>query len=58
MNELLINEQTNKGMTGLAIKKTTPKNPPKNPLKMFFWGFFWGFLKFLVFYENNTNFSL
>jgi len=33
----------------VGIKKTHPKNPPKNPLKMFF---------FLIFYENNTNFSL
>ncbi len=44
---------------GLAIKnppkKTHPKkNPPKKPLKMFFFGF----IKFLIFYENNTNFSL
>jgi hypothetical protein len=47
---------------GLALKnppkKTHPKNPKKrtqkNPLKMFFFGFF----KFLIFYENNTNFSL
>jgi hypothetical protein len=49
---------------GLAIKthpkkttQTNPKKPSKNPLKMFFLGFF-GFLKFLIFYENNTNFSL
>jgi hypothetical protein len=43
---------------GLAIKnppkKPTQKPTQKNPLKMFFWGFF----KFLIFYENNTNFSL
>jgi hypothetical protein len=34
---------------GLAIK-----NPPKKPTK----NVFWGFLKFLIFYESNTNFSL
>ena len=28
------------------------KNPPKKPQQMGFWGFF----KFLIFYENNTNF--
>jgi hypothetical protein len=42
---------------GLAIK-THPEKPQKkhlkNPLKMGFLGFF----KFLIFYENNTNFSL
>jgi hypothetical protein len=40
-------------VAGLAIKnhpKKTPKKPTKN-------GFF-GFFKFLIFYENNTNFSL
>jgi hypothetical protein len=41
-------------LAGLAIKKPTQKNPPKNPLKMFFLGF----INFLIFYENNTNFSL
>jgi hypothetical protein len=35
-------------------KKTHPKNPPKKPTKMGFLGFF----KCLIFYENNTNFSL
>ena len=34
--------------------KPTQKNPPKKPQQMGFWGFF----KFLIFYENNTNFSL
>ncbi len=33
-----------------------PKNPPKKPIKNVFFGF-WSFL-FLIFYENNTNFSL
>jgi hypothetical protein len=50
---------------GLALKnppkKTHPKKPKKKhlkkPLKMGFLGFF-GFFKFLIFYENNTNFSL
>jgi hypothetical protein len=41
-------------------KKTHPKNPPKktpkNQPKNVFFGVF--FLKFLIFYENNTNFSL
>jgi hypothetical protein len=42
----------------VANKKPNPINP-KNPLKMFFflWNFL-GFLKFIIFYENNTNFSL
>jgi hypothetical protein len=35
----------------LAIKKNPPKKPTKNV-------FFLGFLKFLIFYENYTNFSL
>jgi hypothetical protein len=35
---------------GLAIKKTHPKKLPKLP--------FLGFFKFLIFFENNTNFSL
>jgi hypothetical protein len=43
---------------GLAIenppKKPTQKTHPKNPLKMLFWVF----LNLLIFYENNTNFSL
>jgi hypothetical protein len=45
---------------GLAIKnppkKTKKKreDPPKKPTKNVFLGFF----KFLIFYENNTNFSL
>jgi valyl-tRNA synthetase len=34
---------------GLAIK---------NPTKMVFFGGFFGFFKFLIFYENNSNFSL
>jgi hypothetical protein len=34
-------------------KKTHPKKPPKHPLKMGC-----GFFKFLIFYENKTNFSL
>ncbi len=38
---------------GLA-KKTTQKNPPKKKQKWIFWGFY----KFLILYENNTNFSL
>jgi hypothetical protein len=41
-------------VAGLAIKKPTQKNPPKKSLEMGFLGFF----KFLIFYENNTNFSL
>ncbi len=45
---------------GLAIKQPTQKNPTKKthlkkPTKNVF--FFW-FFKFLIFYENNTNFSL
>ncbi len=35
--------------------KKNQKNPPKKTTKMFF---FWVFFKFLIFYENNTNFSL
>ncbi len=31
-----------------------PKKPPKNPTK----SIFLGFIKFLILYENNTNFSL
>jgi hypothetical protein len=42
-------------------KKPTQKNPPKNhlkkPTKSGFLGFF-VFFQFLIFYENNTNFSL
>ncbi len=38
-------------VAGLAIK-----NPPKKPTKNGFLVF--GFFKFLIFYENNTNFSL
>jgi hypothetical protein len=44
-------------LPGLAIKnppKKTPKNPPKKTHRSVFLGFF----KFLIFYENNTNFSL
>jgi hypothetical protein len=36
------------------ITLNTQKKPPKKPLNRFFWEFF----KFLIFYENNTNFSL
>jgi hypothetical protein len=46
---------------GSAIKKPTqknPKNPPKKPTKNVFFLVFLGFFKFLIFYENNTNFSL
>jgi hypothetical protein len=51
---------------GLALKnppkKTHPKKPkkkpPKKPTKNDFLEFFLGFLKFLIFYENNTNLSL
>jgi hypothetical protein len=41
---------------GLALKNPPkkPKKPPKNPTK----NVFLGFLKFLIFYVNNTNFSL
>jgi hypothetical protein len=39
---------------GLPIKNPHKKTNVKNPLKMGFLGFF----KFLIFYENNTNFSL
>jgi hypothetical protein len=35
-------------------KKPTQKNPPKKTSKNVFFGFF----NFLIFYENNTNFSL
>jgi hypothetical protein len=56
-------------LTGLTIKNLPkkrhpknkhpkkPKNPPKNPLKIGFFVFFC-FFKFLIFCENNTNFSL
>jgi hypothetical protein len=39
-------------------KKPTQKTYPKNPKKPTKNVFFVGFLKFLIFYENNTNFSL
>jgi hypothetical protein len=46
-------------------KKTHPKKPKKThlkkPTKNGFFGVFWvflGFFKFLIFYENNTNFFL
>jgi hypothetical protein len=50
------------GSSRVGIKKPTQKNPPKkaqknhlkNPIKMGFLSFF----LFLIFYENNTNFSL
>jgi hypothetical protein len=50
----------------VGIKKPTQKNPPKKtqkthlkkPIKNVFFGGFLGFFKFLIFYENNTNFSL
>ncbi len=48
-------------LPGLAIKnpsKKPKKTHLKKPLKMFFFRVFLGFLKFLIFYENNTNFSL
>jgi hypothetical protein len=53
----------NIGLFRVGIKKPTQKNPPKKtkkkppkkkPLKL---GFL-GFLKFFIFFENNTNFSL
>jgi len=40
---------------GLAIKNPPKKTHLKKPTKNVF---LWGFLKFLIFYENNTNFSL
>jgi hypothetical protein len=43
-----------KNSTKKTHPKKTKKKPTKNPLKM---GFL-GFLKFLIFYKNNTNFSL
>jgi hypothetical protein len=45
---------------GFAIKNPPKKttNDLKNPLKMFFCCCFFCFLKFLIFYENNTTFSL
>ena len=46
----------------VGIKKPTQKNPPKKPpknhLKKPTKNGFFGFFKFLIFYENNTNFSL
>jgi hypothetical protein len=42
---------------GLAIKNPPKETHLKNLLKMGFWGSL-GFFKFLIFYENNTNFSL
>jgi hypothetical protein len=40
----------------LALKNPPkkPKKPPKKPTKNVF---FWFFFNFLIFYENNTNFS-
>jgi hypothetical protein len=56
------NRRTDAAKAGLAIKKTHPKNPPKqtHPKKTTKNGFLgiMGFLKFLIFYENNTLFSL
>jgi hypothetical protein len=43
--------------TRVGIKNPPKKPTLKNPLKMDFLGFL-GFFKFLIFYENNTNFSL
>jgi len=43
---------------GLAIKNPPRKTHLKKPTKNCFFGIFWGFVKFLIFYENNTNFSL
>ncbi len=42
---------------GLAIKNP-PKKPRKTHLKKTTENGFLGFFKFLIFYENNTNFSL
>jgi hypothetical protein len=44
------------GQAGLAIKNT-PKKTQKNNLKKTK-NVFFGFFKFLIFYENNTYFSL
>jgi hypothetical protein len=42
---------------GLALKNPPKKNKKKTPKKTTKNGFL-GFLKFFIFYENNTNFSL
>jgi hypothetical protein len=43
---------------GLALKNPPKKTHPKKPTKNGFFWVFLGFFKFLIFYENNTNFSL
>ncbi len=43
---------------GLAIKTHPKKTQPKKPTKMFLLCGFFGFLNFLIFFKNNTNFSL
>ncbi len=42
--------------TRVGNKKPTQKNPPKKPTKNVVFFVFWGF--FIIFYKNNTNFSL
>jgi hypothetical protein len=53
---------TEGGLIRVGIKKPTQKNPPKktqkNPPKKTTKTVFFGFFKFLIFYGNNTNFSL
>jgi hypothetical protein len=61
-----LGSQIHGSKTGLALKnppkKTHPKKPkkthPKKPTKNVFFLGFLSFFKFLIFYENNTNFSL
>jgi hypothetical protein len=45
-------------LTELALKNPPKKTHIKKPTKNGFFGFFGFFFKFLIFYENNTNFSL
>jgi hypothetical protein len=49
--------ENRKGHAGLAIRNPPKKNHKKPSKKTTKNGFF-GFFKFLIFYENNTNFSL
>ncbi len=48
----------NKKPTQKKPPKKPPKNQPKKPTKNVFFCFFGVFVKFLIFYGNNTNFSL
>jgi hypothetical protein len=47
----------NKKPTQKTHPKKNQKKPPKRPTKNVFCGYL-SFFKFLIFYENNTNFSL